>query len=351
MANTMDKREYIKEHLVWNLILFFGFKRLYFRCVPDCTYIESLFVLLIVEVIVMGIGIFLTWNKERNYLNLAQNIILPWGVFVVLAYMDIFKQKMLVIGILAAGVSIFMTVLVLGRKIKRKDKKRLIIRNRVRNVFNLWRSNLAFASLFLLVPMGASMFFNGTILNSKVKVAKVYGDEHCLDANIDVICNIDPERWEKQDIQQKLNVCQKIVNCEARYLGISHEIAVGTADLSGDTLAYYDDSQHQIVIDLKHLNSSDSYEVLDSLLHECNHVYQFEQVALYQKLDEKSRNLLMFYEASVYLDEFADYKDGSEGLAYYSQLAEKNAYEAGEERAEEYIERIDRYLHEQNIGQ
>ena len=352
MTNTMDKREYIKEHLVWSLILFLWCRKLFFKCVPNCTYSESLFVLLIIGVVVIGFGIFLTWNKGRNYTNLVQNLILSWSVFVVLAYVDMFKQRMLVIGILAATVSIFMTVLVFGRKIKRKDKKRLIIRNRVRNVFNMWRRNLAFASLFLLVPIGVSMLFNGTILNSKVEVVKVYGDEHCLDANIDVICDIDPERWEKLNVQQKLNVCQKIVNCEARYLGISHEIRVGTADLSEGTLAYYSESQHQIVVDLEHLNSSHSYEVLESLIHECNHAYQYEQVALYQKLDEESRNLLMFYEASVYLDEFADYQDGSEDFVlYYSQLAEINARKAGEEEAKEYIERVNRYLYEQSSGQ
>ena len=352
MTNTMDKREYIKEHLVWSLILFLWCRKLFFKCVPNCTYSESLFVLLIIGVVVIGFGIFLTWNKGRNYTNLVQNLILSWSVFVVLAYVDMFKQRMLVIGILAATVSIFMTVLVFGRKIKRKDKKRLIIRNRVRNVFNMWRRNLAFASLFLLVPIGVSMLFNGTILNSKVEVVMVYGDEHCLDANIDVICDIDPKRWEKLNVQQKLNVCQKIVNCEARYLGISHEIRVGTADLSEGTLAYYSESQHQIVVDLEHLNSSHSYEVLESLIHECNHAYQYEQVALYQKLDEESRNLLMFYEASVYLDEFADYQDGSEDFVlYYSQLAEINARKAGEEEAKEYIERVNRYLYEQSSGQ
>lgn len=344
--NSMTKKEYIKEHIIWSLILFLWCRKLFFRCIPQCTYFESLLVLLLIGITVMGVGIFVTWKKGRNYINLVENLILSWSVFVVLAYVEIFKQRMVIIGLLVSGISVFMTVLVLCRKIKRKDKKKFVIRNRVLNVINMWRRNLSFASVFLLVPIGASMMFNGTILNSKVEVAKVYGDEHCLEANIDVICDIDPERWGKLDVQQKLNVCQKIVNCEARYLGISHEIGVGTADLSEGTLAYYSEIQHKIVIDLEHLNNSHSYEVLETLIHECTHAYQYEQVTLYQKLDEESRNLLMFYDASVYLEEFADYEDGSEDFfLYYSQLAEINARKAGEEEAQEYIERVNEYLY------
>lgn len=121
---------------------------------------------------------------------------------------------------------------------------------------------------------------------------------------------------------------------------------MSTADLSEGTLAYYSETQHQIVIDLEYLNSSHSYDVLETLIHECTHAYQYEQVALYQKLDEESRNLLMFYDASVYLEEFADYEDGSEDFfLYYSQLAEINARKAGEEEAQEYIERVNEYLY------
>lgn len=66
---------------------------------------------------------------------------------------------------------------------------------------------------------------------------------------------------------------------------------------------------------------------------------------LFQKLDKEDRNLLMFYDASVYMEEFADYKDGDENFyAYYTQLAEIHAREAGETESLEYIEAINEYL-------
>ena len=341
MSNTIDKWEYIKEHIIWSFVMFVWCKKMFFRCVPNCTYIESLLVLLGVAVSVMAVGIAITWKNGRNYISLAENIILTWSVFVVLAYVDIFKNRMIAIGIVVVILSALMTVIVLCRRIKRKYKKRTIITNRIRNVVNLWRRNFAFASLFLLIPLGASVLINGTVLNSKVEGTKVYGDEHCLDANIEVIANIAPERWERLDIQDRLTVLQTILNCQARYYGLSHEIVIGTADLSEGTLAYYSEAKHQIVIDIDYLKDSYSYDILETSIHECTHAYQHEQVALYQKLDDKSRNLLMFHDVSIYMEEFADYEDGSEDFwNYYSQKAEIDARKAGETESLEYIQRV-----------
>ena len=242
-------------------------------------------------------------------------------------------------------ISVFMTIAVLFRKIRRMDKRQLIIRNRIRKVVSLWKRNLALGSLLLLMPIGFTVLFRGTVLNSKVEVAKVYGDEHCLDANIDVICDIEPERWSKLNIQLKLNVCQKIVNCEARYLGISHEISVGTAELLGKTMAYYNVDKHQIVVDIGYLETLSGYDVLESLIHEVTHAYQYELVDLYLKLDEKSRNLLIFYPTSQYLKEFSDYENGDKDyMLYYGQLTEIDARKAGRAESLEYIERVEEYL-------
>ena len=82
------------------------------------------------------------------------------------------------------------------------------------------------------------------------------------------------------------------------------------------------------------------------------HAYQYEQVALYQKLDATTRNLLMFRNVSVYMDEFANYQDGSEDFGlYYSQLSEINARRAAEEESKEYIERVNYYLYGQSDEQ
>ena len=346
MKNTLDYREYIKEHVIWSLLVFLWFRSLLFRCIPNYTYTESLVGFLIISVCVMAVGVVISWKKNRNYTNVIENILLSWGVFVCITYMELYKKRFTYMLFAFVVVSLVLSIIILFRQIKRKDKQKKIMMRRIENVAVLWKRNAAIGSLIIMVPVAISSLLYGTVLNSnKVEVVKVYGDEHSLKANIEVISDIEPSRWETLSIEDKLLVAQKIVNCEARYYGLSHEILVGTDDLAVGTLAYYRESIHQIVIDLEHLENSYSYDVLSTLLHEVHHAFQHHQVEIYQKLDEEDRNLLLFYDASVYMEEFADYKDGDENFyAYYTQLAEIHAREAGEKGSLEYIEAINEYL-------
>lgn len=343
--NNMTRKEYIKEHIIWSLLVFLWFRNLLFRCIPHFTYTESLVGFVILSVIVMAICIALTWNRNRNYRNLIENIILCWGVFVCITYMNLYRTRIVYVVIATAVISLLLSILVLFKRIRRRDKRNLIIKRRIENVAILWKRNSAIASLVIMLPVATSSLLYGTVLNSKAEVVKVYGDEHSLKANIEVISDIEPSRWETLSIETKLLVAEKIINCQARYYGLSHEILVGTDDLPTGTLAYYRDSTHQVVIDLEHLKNAYSYEVLETLIHEVHHAYQHDQVELYLNLDKEDRNLLMFYDASVYMEEFADYKDGDENFyAYYTQLAEIRAREAGETESLEYIEAVNEYL-------
>ena len=81
MKNTLDYREYIKEHVIWSLLVFLWFRSLMFRCIPDYTYTESLVGFLIISVCVMAVGITVSWKRNRNYTNVIENILLfiPYG--------------------------------------------------------------------------------------------------------------------------------------------------------------------------------------------------------------------------------------------------------------------------------
>lgn len=345
MNNTMERGEYIKENVIWSLIAFLWFKSLLFRCIPNCTYNESLMWFLIISICVVTAGIAISWRRNRNYKNLLENIVLSWGVFACITYMQLYKKWITYTLLIIGAFSLILSMIVLFRRIKRHDKRRKIMIRRIEKVAALCKRNVAAASLVIIAPILVSSIFYGSMLNSKVEATKVYGDEHSLKANIEVIADIEPSRWDKLDIQEKLDVCQKIINCEARYYGLSHEIKVGIADLEEGTWGYYNDSNHQVIIDVQYLENSYSYHVLQTLLHECTHAYQHEQVALYQKLDEKERNLLMYYDVAIYAEEFASYEDGDEDFdAYYMQLSEMHARRAGETDSLEYIKAINEYL-------
>ena len=175
--NNMTRKEYIKEHIIWSLLVFLWFRNLLFRCIPKFTYTESLLGFVILSVIVMAICIALTWNRNRNYWNLIENIILCWGVFVCITYMNLYHTRIVYVGIATAAISLLLSILVLFRRIRRRDKRNLIIKRRVENVAILWKRNSAIASLVIMLPVATSSLLYGTVLNSKAEVVKVYGDE------------------------------------------------------------------------------------------------------------------------------------------------------------------------------
>ena len=346
MNNTIDKIAYIIEHVICNFIMFLWYRVILFRCIDNATYLETAFIILLIVLIVNGICIFSTWKNDRNYISLIENLSLAWGVIVIFEYVDVLKNRILNIAAIAVIISVLMTLLILCRKIKNKRRKRQILIRRMQNIVIIWRRNFAVASLFLLIPIMVSVLINGTVLSSKTNAVKVYGKEHCFEANIDEFVNFAAEKWDKLDIQQKLDLCQKFVNCEAEYLGLSHKIVIGTSVLDDRITAYYMESEHKIVIDIDYLKNSHSYKVMQTLIHECTHAYQHELVTVYQSLDEEARNLLLFNEASVYAKEYENYinyKDDFEG--YYNQAIENDARGAGILRGGEYIGRINEYLY------
>lgn len=85
--NSMSKKEYIEEHMLWSLVAFVWLKAWIFRCIPEFTYTESLIGFVILSVIIITICIAITWHGNRNYRNMFENVILCWGVFVCITYM------------------------------------------------------------------------------------------------------------------------------------------------------------------------------------------------------------------------------------------------------------------------
>ena len=69
MKNTMDRVEYIKEHVIWSLLAFLWFRNLIFRCIPNCTYTESLVGFGVIAVCVAAVGMAISWQRNRNYKN------------------------------------------------------------------------------------------------------------------------------------------------------------------------------------------------------------------------------------------------------------------------------------------
>lgn len=346
MEKRLDGGDYIELHIFGAAVFDFLIYKYLFKCVPSLTYRQSFWVFLLIQVIVMAIGILITWKDERNCKNMLENFALSWGVFVCIAYRDLYSKriKVVLVCFLLYTMVVSVYMLFMHRKLMlaihsdEDDFAWPVIPN---YVVDEWRKNFAIASLVLILPIGANMFLHGTIMNASTKAVSVYSDEDSLKANIDIISNMDLVKWNKLSIKERLNACQKIANCEGRYLGLSHELNIGMADFQGSTVANYEESRHQIMIDISYLSNPNSYIVLKEILHECYHAYQIEQVRLYRNLDKKSKDLLMFSEVSVYEEELINHRDGG---AFTGDEIEKDAEEYAKESFKLYYEEIREYL-------
>ncbi|WP_146204747.1 hypothetical protein [Butyrivibrio fibrisolvens] len=132
-----------------------------------------------------------------------------------------------------------------------------------------------------------------------------------------------------------------------------HEIGNGNDSLIHHVIEYDSASSIQISIDL--VESGDPYETLDCVCHEMYHAGQARYVEIFESLDEDAQRSYFLHDASVYADEFNNYKnaimadDESDYLEYYGQWCEQDAREYAYKSVLDYYSRINEYL-EQSGG-
>ena len=351
MNNTMGKREYVKEQLIW-----FGISSLYFkimfRCIPGYTYWQTwgIFILLFMMVLLSNFAI--TWKDRRNYASVAIGSIMVWGTFVTVAYFDIFQNHMRWVYGIVLVIAMANSGPILFRKIKTRNpaRRKRIIKKRINRSLEVMRKCLTIGMIAIMVPLTLNIVTSGVVAKSKLPVTKVYGDEYRLDANIELISGITPSIWDKLNMEKRLDICQAIANVEGRYLGITHEINVCAAEIGKNTKGYYDQLTHQVVVDLKHLREDDSRDVVITILHECYHAYQHDLIEVYQGLSERQRNLMVFHSIGVYAEEFADYAPGEEDFeTYYKQQVEIDARWYSVNQVDEFFSRVEKYLKEKDL--
>lgn len=343
MENTLSKKKYILETITWLIISVLWGKTLFFKCISDCTYVQTILIFCGISLCIIGGGIFLTWKQGRNYANALRSVIISWGIFGVLAYVEYYKMQIQIVLLSALIISLILTLMILGRKIKNKEKKKKIMKRRFQNIFIVWWRSMAIASLVILIPLGLSRFFQDSFMNARVDATKEY-------SNVEDYSKIYPEIWDDLEFQERLDVCQVIVNDQVNKLGLSHKIEIGVSNILEDgILSYYTEANHRIIIDCIYLRYANSTDITATLCHEVRHAYQIELVFILDSLDEEQQNLYIFRDIAAYKGELANYNDGSEDYeAYYTQELETDAREYGEGEAMLYLMRVSEYLRDEN---
>ena len=349
--NTMGKVEFVLEHVFWAVTAMIWYKNIFFRCLGNMTLTQSRLVLWGVVVVGAVLGILFNWKRKRCGVSVAANLLIPYGLYTILAYLPI--RTVLIKVVIAVGVviSVLVTVAIMRRKIVNVSNRRKIIGRRFLHSMRCTQVCMALSMAVIMITLGIGGVFGSAIMWATP--AKTIGNSSVsyatnISNNMDTVLKLQEDIWKDLTAQERLNVLQTIADVERNYLGISNELTVGTANLSEELLGYYNDRTHEVIISMDSLLYDDVYEVLDTLCHEVYHSYQHRLVDAYVASDAQIQNLRMFKNASYYLEEFSDYKSGTENFcSYYAQECESDAREYAESSVLDYYYRISEYLGEE----
>lgn len=346
--NTLTVLQFIMFSIFWNVLAYSWYRCLLFKSVFDLGKLGSHLVLGGIILVFSLANYVISGKYGKNEKSIYAIIAISYGIYAFLSFFKYMKKAGILIAIISLLLACSYLVLLFGCEISPEKNRKKVMASRKRRAYLGARNIVAYACTVFLV----CTFVKIVVLGNVSKVAKptqLYGDEYSMINNIDMFLYLQPEEWEKikGDIDLKLNILQTVVNCEGRYLSFDKPITLHAADLEGGELAYYNDKESTIFIDMRHLDNSSSEEVLRSLTHECMHVAQHQLKDIYDALDSSDQNSYFMMEAARYEKEINNYKGGNDDyLLYYSQRLESMARAYGITATNIIFSRIAEYLEE-----
>ena len=343
--NTMSKAGFVFEHIFWGIISMIWFNNILFRSIEGLTFDQSRLFLWLSLIISAMLGIVLTWKKRRNNLSLFVNIIMPYELYSIISYRNTAPALLWSLAAISLLLSIAYVVLIFRPKIRTRARKETVIRARLVRSFLGTRTVGACCMSVMILVLGASSLFGILCFSpSEVSAKRSYGEEVTIANNIEVVSQLEEEKWSTLSTAEKLNTLQTVANIEAHYLGLPHELKVIAGPLSENTLACYNDGTHVITININHLEADSAHDVLDSVCHEARHAYQHRLCDVYDSISEDQRELLVFYNVQMYKQEFSNYVDGKDdAISYYFQWCESDARSYARESVMDYYSKIEKH--------
>lgn len=345
MKNTKSKTEFVADHIFLLFIAWVWYKNIFFRSIEPFSLKESRLILLGIVLLFSFGGILLRKKRHRNGLCVFSNVITGFGLYTVLAYLPLRKKMILIILIITTALSLVYAVLILTHYKRSKCVHKV---RSIRKISHIgYGTNLITCTglTVLMLLLGINAIWGTALINpSVVPTRKPDNSDQTITNNIDTLILLDEDTWPSLSIDEKLDVLQTVANIEQRYLGLPHELNVGTSNLKEGLSGYYTDQSHEIIISLGCLIHDSSYAMTATIAHEAFHALQYRMIDAYDEASDDLKCLRFYKSAAAYKKEFSDYADGFRDFEmYYSQECEEDARAYSEEAANEYFSRIYEY--------
>ena len=324
--NTCGMIEYLLENVYWNLIVLWFYRNVLFCVVPGLAYARSVTVLNALVALGISSGYLFTFRSRRNGMSIFTGIACSFGTYFVLSLWQAYRRSIAwVLGISLGLIVLYLVMVAVNYTRDRKSGK---------TDASVWRcigSSLLGARTILGMAMVALMIGCWTGLAAAGRDAEnlSFGEQKgsalSYEGNMETVLLLQEHEWEGLELAERLSVLQIIADIECGNLGIQ-ALKVCAKPTDEDTLGYYTDNTRTVTINMDHLASGSAGAVLDTLYHEVFHGYEYRLAEIYSKLDEESKALRLFADASCYSRELANYIQPDEDLeGYIMQKTEVDA--------------------------
>ncbi|WP_418401857.1 hypothetical protein [Catenibacterium sp.] len=322
--NTLTLKQFIIRSVGVYFITLIIFCLFIFKVIPGCSLLQSKLVLFLLAVLSVGL-IYFEKDDRRNYLSIALNVLMPFGIYTTIAYMPLLT---LPLG-LVWGILITLNIIYIGLylfKVKRRNYNSLLEKSQL---------VIGLASLLSLVIVLSFTLFGSSIIQSSTKITN----------NTDVYMRKYDEKslknlhhWFKLTRKEKLNTLQTICNNEREYLGISSRIKVGAGSNLTHAYCQYNNKSKEITFDISQLDHASSTTLLEALLHSTYHAYEYALVESYDTMSSDYNKLFDYRIIATYKKEFSTKVTNK--AKYYNQINESNARSYATDALQDYQNKL-----------
>lgn len=307
--NTLTLKQFIIRSVGVYFITLVIFCLFIFKVIPGCSLLQSKLVLFLLTILSFGL-IYFEKEDRRNYLSIALNVLMPFGIYTTLAYMLLLPIPLGIVWVLLVGLDL-VYIGFYFYKVKRRNYNSLLEKSQL---------VIGLASLLSLVIVLSFTLFGSSIIQSSTNITN----------NTDVYMRKYDEKslknlhhWSKLTRKEKLNTLQTICNNERDYLGIPFRIKVGAGRGLSHSYAQYNNKSKEITFEISQLNHASSTTLLEALLHSTYHAYEYALVDSYDTMSGDYNKLLDYRTIATYKEEFSTKVTNK--AKYYNQINESNA--------------------------
>ena len=307
--NTLILKQFIIRSVGVYFITLVIFCLFIFKVIPGCSLLQSKLVLFLLTILSFGL-IYFEKEDRRNYLSIALNVLMPFGIYTTLAYMLLLPIPLGIVWVLLVGLDL-VYIGFYFYKVKRRNYNSLLEKSQL---------VIGLASLLSLVIVLSFTLFGSSIIQSSTNITN-NTDVYMRKYDKKSLKNL--HHWSKLTRKEKLNTLQTICNNERDYLGIPFRIKIGAGSGLSHSYAQYNNKSKEITFEISQLNHASSTTLLEALLHSTYHAYEYALVDSYDTMSGDYNKLLDYRTIATYKKEFSTKVTNK--AKYYNQINESNA--------------------------